>query len=89
MKIVIIVALIAVVAALGLAGRAMLQDGRNGAPKSNRMVRALAWRVVAHKPAAPQKGWNLNSTGLPANAAAVPAAAGVHTQPAAPHPSVP
>lgn len=45
MKIVIIVALIAVVAALGLAGRAMLQDGRNGAPKSNRMVRAMAWRV--------------------------------------------
>jgi hypothetical protein len=28
-----------------LAGRAMLQDGRNGAPKSNRMVRAMAWRV--------------------------------------------
>lgn len=45
MKIVIIVALIAIVGALGLAGRAMLQDGRNGAPKSNRMVRALAWRV--------------------------------------------
>ena len=45
MKIVIIVALIAIVGALGLAGRAMLKDGRNGAPKSNRMVRALAWRV--------------------------------------------
>ena len=42
MKIVIIVALIAIVGALGLAGRAMLKDGRNGAPKSNRMVRALA-----------------------------------------------
>jgi hypothetical protein len=23
----------------------MIQDGRDGAPKSNRMVRALAWRV--------------------------------------------
>ena len=45
MKIVFIVALIAIVGALGLAGRAMLQDGRDGAPKSNRMVRALAWRV--------------------------------------------
>lgn len=45
MKVVFIVALIAIVGALGLAGRAMLQDGRDGAPKSNRMVRALAWRV--------------------------------------------
>jgi hypothetical protein len=37
--------LLAIVVAMVFAGRAMLQDGRGGAPKSNRMVRALAWRV--------------------------------------------
>ena len=50
------------------------------------IVGALVWRVVAHKPAAPQKGWNTNSAGLPDNAVAVPAAAGVHTSPPAPRP---
>ena len=45
MKIVIALALLAIVAALAFAGRAMLQDGRDGQPKSNRMVKALAWRV--------------------------------------------
>lgn len=45
MKIVFLVALVAIVVALALAGRAMLQDGRDGQPKSNRMVRALALRV--------------------------------------------
>lgn len=45
MKIVFLLALVAIVAALALAGRAMLQDGRDGQPKSNRMVRALALRV--------------------------------------------
>ena len=45
MKIVIAFALLAIVFALAMAGRAMLQDGRDGQPKSNRMVKALAWRV--------------------------------------------
>ncbi len=45
MKIVIVVALVAIIIALATAGRAMLNDGRDGQPKSNRMVRALAWRV--------------------------------------------
>ena len=45
MKIVFFLALMAIVGALAMAGRAMLQDGRDGAPKSNRMVRALALRV--------------------------------------------
>lgn len=45
MKIVFALALLAIVIALGVAGRAMLQDGRDGKVKSNRMVKALAWRV--------------------------------------------
>lgn len=45
MKIVFVIALIAIVVALCAAGRAMLRDGRDGEPKSNRMVRALALRV--------------------------------------------
>ncbi|KGM41932.1 membrane protein [Aquabacterium sp. NJ1] len=45
MKIVIAFALLAIVMALALAGRAMLQDGRDGQPKTNRMVKALALRV--------------------------------------------
>lgn len=45
MKIVIAFALLAIVAALVLAGRAMLQDGRDGQAKTNRMVKALALRV--------------------------------------------
>lgn len=45
MKLIIAFALLAIVASLAMAGRAMLQDGRDGAPKSNRMVKALAWRV--------------------------------------------
>mgnify|MGYP000956324964 CR=1 FL=1 len=45
MKIVMALALLAVIAALLAAGKAMLQDGRDGAPKTNRMARALAWRV--------------------------------------------
>ena len=35
-----------IVGALALAGRAMLRDGRDGQPKTNRMVRALALRVA-------------------------------------------
>ena len=39
----------------------------------------LIWRVVAHKPAGPQKGWNLTTQAPPPNpGAAAPAAAGVH-----------
>jgi DUF2909 family protein len=41
MNIVFILAFIA----LAMAGRALLKDGRDGKPKSNRMVKALAWRV--------------------------------------------
>ena len=33
------------IAALLAAGKAMLQDGRDGAPKTNRGQSALAWRV--------------------------------------------
>lgn len=70
MKIVFLLALVAIVVALALAGRAMLQDGRDGQPKSNRMVRALALRVglsvalfvfilIAYK-----MGW-IQPTGIP------------------------
>jgi hypothetical protein len=46
MKIIITFALLAIIAALVLAGRALLKDGRDGAPKSNRMLHALALRVA-------------------------------------------
>jgi hypothetical protein len=46
MKFLIGLALIGIIAALALAGRAMLKDGRDGQPKSNRMVKALALRVA-------------------------------------------
>lgn len=70
MNILIALALLAIVAALAMAGRAMLQDGRDGKAKSNRMVKALALRVglsialfvfilVAYK-----LGW-LHPTGIP------------------------
>ncbi|MBH1987099.1 MAG: DUF2909 domain-containing protein [Burkholderiales bacterium] len=70
MKIAFLLALVAIVAALALAGRAMLNDGRDGKPKSNRMVRALALRVglsialflfilISH-----QMGW-IHPTGVP------------------------
>jgi hypothetical protein len=45
MKALLLLALVGIVVALALAGRAMLKDGRDGAPKTNRMVRALALRV--------------------------------------------
>lgn len=45
MKIVFLLALGAIVLALALAGRALLRDGRDGQPKSNRMLHALALRV--------------------------------------------
>jgi hypothetical protein len=45
MKLIAAAAFAAILLALALAGRAMLRDGRSGQPKTNRMVRALAWRV--------------------------------------------
>ena len=36
---------IGILFALASAGRAMLNDGRDGAPKTNRMLHALAWRI--------------------------------------------
>jgi hypothetical protein len=45
MNIVIALGLLAIVASLVFAGRAMLQDGRDGKAKTNRMVKALALRV--------------------------------------------
>jgi len=45
MNIIIALALLSIVAALALAGRAMLKDGRDGKPKSSRMAHALALRV--------------------------------------------
>ncbi len=45
MKFVFILAFVGILFALAMAGRALLKDGRDGKPKSNRMVKALAWRV--------------------------------------------
>lgn len=45
MKIIVAAAFAAILLALGLAGRSMLRDGRDGAPKSKRMVHALTWRI--------------------------------------------
>lgn len=70
MKWIMSLAFIGILVALASAGRAMLQDGRDGAPKTNRMLRALAWRIglsvalftfilVAYK-----LGW-IAPTGLP------------------------
>lgn len=70
MKIVFLLALLAIVVALAFAGRAMLRDGRDGQPKSNRMLHALALRVglsvalfvfilIAYK-----MGW-IHPTGIP------------------------
>lgn len=46
MKIIITFALLAILGALVLAGRALLKDGADGKPKSNRMLNALALRVA-------------------------------------------
>jgi NADH:ubiquinone oxidoreductase subunit 6 (subunit J) len=46
MKIVIALALIGIVVVLVLAGVFMLRDGRDGKPKTNKMMRALALRVT-------------------------------------------
>ena len=46
MNYLIAVAFVGILCALGLAGVFMLRDGRNGKPKSNKMMRALAIRVA-------------------------------------------
>lgn len=45
MKWIVLLAFIGILFALASAGRAMLNDGRDGAPKTNRMLHALAWRI--------------------------------------------
>ncbi len=39
---------------------------------------ALLWRSLAHKPAAPQKGWNDSNSAYSPNTEGAAAAAGVH-----------
>ncbi len=45
MKVLVVLALLTIVAALVFAGIAMVRDGRNGAAKTPTMMRALAFRV--------------------------------------------
>ena len=45
MKYLIGVALVSIIAALAYAGVSMIRDGRDGKPKTNAMMRALALRV--------------------------------------------
>ncbi len=70
MKWIVILAFVAILVALAAAGRALLKDGRDGAPKTDRMLHALAWRIglsvalfvfilIAYK-----LGW-IQPTGLP------------------------
>jgi hypothetical protein len=46
MKILIAVAFVAILGALAMAGVFMLRDGRDGKPRGDRMMRALALRVA-------------------------------------------
>jgi hypothetical protein len=46
MKFIIAIGLVAILAALALAGLFMLRDGRDGRPRSGKMMRALALRVA-------------------------------------------
>ena len=46
MKIIVGLALVAILAALALAGVFMLRDGRDGRPRTGNMMRALALRVA-------------------------------------------
>ncbi len=70
MKYLIFLALIAIVGALIFAGISMIRDGRDGKPKTNAMMRALALRVGISVAlflcilAAYQLGW-IRPTGLP------------------------
>ena len=43
------------------------------------VVGGLLWRSLAHKAAAPQKGWGYNTESYPMNLQEAPAAAGVHS----------
>jgi hypothetical protein len=45
MKILIAIAFVGILGALLFAGISMVRDGRDGKPKTHRMVHALAWRV--------------------------------------------
>lgn len=45
MSFIIVIALLAIVAALFFAGRAMLKDSGDSRNASHRMVRALTWRI--------------------------------------------
>jgi Protein of unknown function (DUF2909) len=45
MKIIIAIAFVGILGALGMAGVFMLRDGRDGKPKTGNMMRALALRV--------------------------------------------
>lgn len=45
MKVAIVIALIAIVAVLASAGVFMMREGRDGKPKTGKMMRALALRV--------------------------------------------
>jgi predicted kinase len=70
MTYIIILALIAIVAALVVAGVSMIRDGRDGKPKTHAMMRALALRVGISVAlflcilAGYQLGW-IRPTGLP------------------------
>jgi hypothetical protein len=46
MKILIAIAFVAILGSLALAGYFMLRDGRDGKPKGDKMMRALALRVA-------------------------------------------
>lgn len=45
MKVLIAFVFIGILAALANAGHAMLREGRDGKPKTDRMARALTWRI--------------------------------------------
>ncbi len=70
MKTIIILALIAIIGALIVAGISMIRDGRDGKQKTNAMMRALALRVGISVAlfvcilAAYKLGW-IRPTGLP------------------------
>lgn len=70
MKILIVIALIAIVAALASAGVFMMREGRSGKPNTGKMMRALAWRVGLSVAlflcivGAYQMGW-IQPTGVP------------------------
>ena len=70
MKTIIILALIAIIGTLIVAGISMIRDGRDGKPKTSAMMRALALRVGISVAlfvcilAAYKLGW-IRPTGLP------------------------